>query len=157
MSEQRMDRVLVLNSGSSSLKWSVLDPHTEAVLAEESTTWEGSEPGQHEAELAAALSEAPDVDAIGHRVVHGGDRFRSAILVDGSVREGIAAFAELAPLHNPAALAGIEAAARRFPGVLRWRRSTPRSTRPSLTRPRFIRSRGSGRKPGDFAVTVFTA
>ena len=117
MSARRVDRVLVLNAGSSSLKWSVLDAHTEAVLADGTATWEGAEQGRHEAELADALREAPDVDAIGHRVVHGGDRFRSAALVDGSVREGIATFAELAPLHNPAALAGIDAAAQRFPGV----------------------------------------
>jgi acetate kinase len=112
----RVDRALIVNSGSSSLKWSVLDVHTEAVLAEGSATWEGSEHGRHEAELAAALREAPEVDAIGHRVVHGGARFRSAVLVDESDRVGIAELAELAPLHNPAALAGIEAATRRYPG-----------------------------------------
>ena len=117
MSERRLDHVLVLNSGSSSLKWSVLAPHTEAVVAAGSATWDGTQYGRHEAELAAALREAPDVDAVGHRVVHGGDRFQAAVLVDGAVREEIAAVADLAPLHNPVAVAGIDAAARRFPGV----------------------------------------
>ena len=116
MAEQRrLHRVLVLNSGSSSLKWSVLDAASEAVVADGTATWEGTEHGRHEAEMAAALREAPDVDAVGHRVVHGGDRFREAVLVDESVRAGIAELAALAPLHNPAALAGIEAATRRYP------------------------------------------
>jgi acetate kinase len=109
--------VLVLNSGSSSLKWSVLDASSEVVVADGSAAWEGTEHGRHEAELIAALRQAPDVDAVGHRVVHGGERFRQAVLVDASVREGIAELAALAPLHNPAALAGIEAAARRYPGA----------------------------------------
>jgi acetate kinase len=109
--------VLVLNSGSSSLKWSVLDAASEAVVREGSATWEGTEHGRHEAEIAAALRNAPDVDAIGHRVVHGGSRYRRAILVDDAVRSGLAELTALAPLHNPAALAGIEAATRRYPDV----------------------------------------
>jgi acetate kinase len=109
--------VLVLNTGSSSLKWSVLDPGSEAIVAEGSATWDGAEQGRHEAEIASALREAPDVDAVGHRVVHGGDRFRQAVLVDDSVRAGLAKLVPLAPLHNPAALAGIEAATRRYPEV----------------------------------------
>jgi len=117
LNELPMDRVLVLNSGSSSLKWSVLDAHTESVLADGSTAWEGTEHGRHEAELAAALRDVPDVDVVGHRVVHGGHRFREAVLVDESVRAGIAELAELAPLHNPAALAGIDAATQRFPDL----------------------------------------
>ena len=51
------------------------------------------------------------VDAVGHRVVHGGERFRDAARIDDEVIEGIRACGELAPLHNPANLAGIEAAA----------------------------------------------
>ena len=113
--QQRLGRVLVLNSGSSSLKWSVLDAGSGAVVADGTATWDGTEHGRHEAEMAAALREAPDVDAVGHRVVHGGDRFREAILVDESVRSGIAELTALAPLHNPAALAGIESAIRRYP------------------------------------------
>jgi acetate kinase len=118
VAEQRaVNRVLVLNSGSSSLKWSVLDAGTESLVADGTATWEGTEHGRHEAEMVAALREAPDVDAVGHRVVHGGDRFREAVLVDESVRASIAELTALAPLHNPAALAGIEAATRRYPQV----------------------------------------
>jgi acetate kinase len=57
------------------------------------------------------------VDAIGHRVVHGGSRFRDAVLVDDQVRQAITQLSELAPMHNPAAVAGIDAASARFPGV----------------------------------------
>jgi acetate kinase len=114
---RHLNSILALNSGSSSLKWTLLDPSTEGVLADGNATWEETEGGRHEAELTAALRDLPDVDAVGHRVVHGGDRFREAVLVDAAVRTGISELAELAPLHNPAALAGIEAAAQRFPGV----------------------------------------
>src|SRR6185295_17917106 len=118
MTDKRsLQHVLVLNAGSSSLKWSALDVASKAVVAEGTATWEGTEQGRHETELAAALREAPDVDAVGHRVVHGGSRFREAVLVDDAVRAGIAELAPLAPLHNPAALAGIEAATQRYPGL----------------------------------------
>jgi acetate kinase len=114
---KRLNRVLVLNAGSSSLKWSVLNAHTEATLEDGSSAWEGSEHGRHETEMAAALGKIRDVDAIGHRIVHGGDRFREAVLVDDSVRAEIEALSELAPLHNPAALAGIQAVTRALPNV----------------------------------------
>lgn len=51
------------------------------------------------------------IEAVGHRVVHGGERFRTAVRIDDDVVEGIRACGELAPLHNPANLAGIEAVA----------------------------------------------
>src|SRR5712691_12613584 len=109
--------VLVLNAGSSSLKWVVLDAQTEAVQDQGDATWEGSDVGRHDAELKAALERVPDVDAVGHRVVHGGSRFREAVVVDDGVRDQILELAELAPLHNPAAVAGIDAASARFPSV----------------------------------------
>ena len=56
--------------------------------------------------MTAALKGITNVDAVGHRVVHGGDRFREAVLIDEVGAAGIAELAELAPLHNPAALAG---------------------------------------------------
>ena len=112
-----LGQVLVLNAGSSSLKWVVLDAPTRQVVTQGDARWEGTEGGRHEAELLAALRQAPDVDAVGHRVVHGGDRFRAPVLVDDAVRADIAALGELAPLHNPAALAGIDAARQRFPTV----------------------------------------
>jgi acetate kinase len=114
---ERLNHVLVLNAGSSSLKWSILDARTEATVDEGNATWEGSEHGRHAAEMADALGKIQGVDAVGHRVVHGGARFRESVLVDDAVRREIDALSELAPLHNPAALAGIEAATKAFPNV----------------------------------------
>jgi acetate kinase len=107
-------RVLVLNAGSSSLKWVVLDAQSEAVQQQGTASWEGTEGGRHAAELADALQQVEEVEAIGHRVVHGGRRFQQAVLVDEAVRQGIADLTDLAPLHNPAAVAGIDAARERF-------------------------------------------
>ena len=55
--------------------------------------------------------------AVGHRVVHGGDRFRSPTVIDSAVIEAIEALIPLAPLHNPGNLAGIRAARAAFPDV----------------------------------------
>ena len=112
-----MPRVLVLNTGSSSLKWVVLDAATEEAREQGTATWQGTEGGRHERELADALRELPAVDAVGHRVVHGGVHFRGAVEVDESVRARIVELAELAPLHNPAAVAGLDAARARFPNA----------------------------------------
>jgi acetate kinase len=112
-----MRRVLVLNAGSSSLKWTVLDAASEAVVEQGAATWEGAEAGRHQAELRGVLERLAPVDAVGHRVVHGGAAFREAAVVDEHVREAIAVLSDLAPLHNPVALAGIEAVAQTFPGV----------------------------------------
>jgi acetate kinase len=109
--------VLILNMGSSSLKWVVLDASTEAIQQQGDAHWQGAEHGRHEQEILAALIQVRAVNAVGHRVVHGGSRFRDGVLVDEHVRQEIAGLAELAPLHNPAALAGIDAASRRFPGI----------------------------------------
>ncbi|MGI9149355.1 MAG: acetate/propionate family kinase [Chloroflexota bacterium] len=108
---------MVLNAGSSSLKWTVLDADTEATLTQGSTSWQGTEGGRHEAALRAVLSDLPHVDAVGHRVVQGGVRLREAVVLDDRNRQLIADLAELAPLHNPAALAGIEAAVAALPQV----------------------------------------
>jgi|SRR5579859_2128298 len=112
-----MQQVLILNAGSSSLKWLVLDAGSETVRKEGDASWAGAEQGRHEREIRAALEQVTAIDAVGHRVVHGGRRFEQAVLVDDSVRQAIQELAELAPLHNPAALAGIEAATARFPNV----------------------------------------
>jgi len=109
--------VLVVNTGSSSLKWVVLDAHTEQVQDQGEASWEDTQVGRHETELRVALDRAPEVDAVGHRVVHGGSRFHEAVLVDAGVRDEILELAELAPLHNPAAVAGIDVARARFPSV----------------------------------------
>ena len=105
----------MLNAGSSSLKWVVLDAWTEALQQQGTATWEGTEGGRHAAELASALNDVTDdVQAVGHRVVHGGSRFQQAVLVDEAVRQGILDLIDLAPLHNPAAVAGMDAARARF-------------------------------------------
>src|SRR2546423_1933025 len=112
-----MTRVLVLNAGSSSLKWSVLDVATEAVAVQGTESWAEQDPGRHAAEVRAVLRRLPAVDAVGHRVVHGGATFREAVVVDAGVRTAIAELAALAPLHNPAALAGIDAVAEAWPAL----------------------------------------
>ena len=109
--------VLIVNTGSSSLKWVVLDAGTEATQQQGDAHWDGSESGRHQREVEAALQQVRHVDAVGHRVVHGGTRFQQAVVVDDSVRQAIDELSELAPLHNPAALAGIAAARARFPDV----------------------------------------
>ena len=109
--------VLIVNMGSSSLKWAVLDADTERVRQQGDASWQGGDVGRHEKEVSAALEQVGSVDAVGHRVVHGGPRFSEAVLVDDDVRAEIARLAELAPLHNPAALAGIDAARSRLRDV----------------------------------------
>jgi acetate kinase len=111
-------KVLVLNAGSSSLKHAVIDDGAK-VLGHGVERWDpGARPGRHAAALRAAIS-AADMrpDAIGHRVVHGGRRFMEPTLIDRAVRTGIEDVAELAPVHNRAALEGIDAATEAFPGV----------------------------------------
>jgi acetate kinase len=106
-----------MNMGSSSLKWSVLDADTESVQQGGDAHWDATSDGRHADELAAALGQVNEPSAVGHRVVHGGTIFRDAVLVDDRVRDGIAELVQLAPLHNPSALAGIDAAAEQFPNI----------------------------------------
>jgi acetate kinase len=65
----------------------------------------------------APLRHLAEVGGVGHRVVHGGETYRASVLVDEDVKKAIAALADLAPLHNPANLAGITAAQAVLPGV----------------------------------------
>jgi acetate kinase len=103
-------RVLVVNAGSSSLKLRMLGPDDE-LEAERDLA-----PDDRDA-LAAAAAELPRPDAVGHRVVHGGERYRAAVRIDGEVVAALRALVDLAPLHQPAALAGIEAMDSVLPGV----------------------------------------
>jgi acetate kinase len=103
-------RVLVVNAGSSSLKLRLLD------AADELEAQRDLEPGDAGA-LDAALAELSRPDAVGHRVVHGGERFRTAVRVDGEVVGALEELVDLAPLHQPAALAGIAAVGRVLPDV----------------------------------------
>ncbi|RDI34358.1 acetate kinase [Lentzea flaviverrucosa] len=106
--------VLVVNAGSSSLKLGVLD-EDDIVLAETQVErWSG---GDQTGPLKDFLSDAPTVDAVGHRVVHGGSEFACATAIDDDVRAGIEALTGLAPLHQPRALAGVDAARRLLPDV----------------------------------------
>ncbi len=101
-------RVLVVNAGSSSLKLSVLDD--DAVLeATTVETWDGAENLDPMREF---LDSTPGVDAVGHRVVHGGPRFRESVAVDEDVISYLDSIDDLAPLHNPRAVAAIRAVRR---------------------------------------------
>ena len=131
--------ILVVNCGSTSIKLAVLEPQNETRICE--TTIQrlgGSEPGMvtwcdgtpasscaagHAAALKEILPQLLDnvggemVTAVGHRVVHGGDTFHSATVVDEAVEASIDALASLAPLHNPVNLAGIQTAREQLPDV----------------------------------------
>jgi acetate kinase len=104
-------RLLVVNAGSSSLKLRVLGDGDET-LADKSIEWPRGAPFP-----AAALDDLPDVDAVGHRVVHGGQDFREATWIDDDVRSRLEALTPLAPLHQPRALEGIDGTAAALPGV----------------------------------------
>jgi acetate kinase len=104
--------VLVLNAGSSTLKFGYYAMPGEEVLAA-GTIEHGGTPDA--AGLVAHLAEHGAPDAIAHRVAHGGDRFRAAVRIDGEVLAAIRELVPLAPLHNPANLAGIEATLAAFP------------------------------------------
>ncbi|PSB76346.1 acetate kinase [Photobacterium damselae subsp. damselae] len=133
--------VLVLNCGSSSLKFAIIDPvsgeeHLSGLaeclgLPEARIKWKLD--GKHEAQLGegAAHEEAlafmvdtilaskpelkDNLGAIGHRIVHGGEQFTASALIDDVVLKGIEDAATFAPLHNPAHIIGIEAAKHNFP------------------------------------------
>jgi acetate kinase len=104
---------LVLNAGSSTLKWAVLRAADRATLASGTEPWSESPVDQIRARLAAA----PPFEAIGHRVVHGGDRFRDSVVVDAAVRAKLGDLVALDDLHMKPALAGIDAAGAAFPRV----------------------------------------
>lgn len=97
-------RVLVVNAGSSSLKLAVLEGDNTI----RSTTVEGWAGEAHVEPLREFLGD-DEVDAVGHRVVHGGPRFTESVLVDDDVVAYLLSVRDLAPLHNPRAVAGIRA------------------------------------------------
>ncbi|MGY4677027.1 acetate kinase [Pasteurella sp. P03HT] len=134
--------VLILNCGSSSLKFSILDPQTgdeklsglaEAFhLDDARIKWKlHGEKGNADLGAGAAHSEAlnfivnhifpldpslkEDIVAIGHRIVHGGEKFTSSVVITDEVVKGIQDAVQFAPLHNPAHLIGIEEAFKMFP------------------------------------------
>ena len=120
--------VLVLNSGSSSLKYSLVQPDTGESLVDGIVERIGEDGGvpDHEAALRAAFEVLAPWDqdmsdlglvAVGHRVVHGGpDLYRPTVIYDALVSE-LRELAPLAPLHNPSAVLGIEVALRVLPDL----------------------------------------
>ena len=119
--------VLVLNSGSSSLKYQLVEPDSGASRAGGTIERIGEESSpvvDHEAALRRAFDELAEAGidlktvglaAVGHRVVHGGKRFHRPTALDDAVVAQIAELSELAPLHNPPALKGIEVARKLLP------------------------------------------
>jgi acetate kinase len=99
-------RVLVLNAGSSSLKVSVIGAD-DRVLNQRDFDAPGGK--VRRAELRSAVESMEDVEAVGHRVVHGGPRFPESVLINREVISYLNTITDLAPLHLPAALAGIAA------------------------------------------------
>jgi acetate kinase len=139
-------KILVWNAGSSSLKFSLFDVEKEILLADGGIDWL-RQPAQlifrtanrpeirEELKLekhahavtrilddlqdgsSAALQRPDDLQAVGHRVVHGGDRYTSAVVITPEVKRTIEELTDLAPLHNPASLEGINAVEQVLPGV----------------------------------------
>jgi len=107
-------RVLVLNAGSSSLKLRLLGSD-DTVLFAEDQPHEGRFDPQPVRRLIASI--ADQVDAIGHRVVHGGAKFTAAVVIDAVVEQALRQLADLAPLHQPKSLAGIDALRGLLPAV----------------------------------------
>lgn len=104
--------VLVVNAGSSSLKVRLLDPADEVVAKLDLGEWGGAHETEELEEFVTGLDR---VDAVGHRIVHGGVELTGPTVLDGDVRDRIAALAELAPLHQPRGVAGIDAIAEVLP------------------------------------------
>lgn len=138
--------VLVINCGSSSLKYQLINSDSEAVLAKglcerigidgrltyqkagcDKEITEAPMPTHKEAiqmvldalvnEKTGAIASLADVNAVGHRVVHGGEKFASSVVITDEVMKAIEECNDLAPLHNPANLIGINACKELMPGV----------------------------------------
>jgi acetate kinase len=138
-------KVLVINAGSSSIKYQLYDMPDAEVLAkglverigeptsrlvhafgDDSATLEEAVPN-HEAAMelilrvlvqpGGAIEDLSEIEAVGHRVVHGGEEFTGSVIIDDRVLASIERFAELAPLHNPHNLVGIRAAMRKLRGT----------------------------------------
>ncbi|WP_353988542.1 acetate/propionate family kinase [Ruicaihuangia caeni] len=118
-----MSTVFVVNSGSSSIKYQLLDHETGERQASgliERIGEPGSFIANHTEGMQLVLEElgsGREIAAVGHRVVHGGSAFDGPTLIDDGVEAEIDRLASLAPLHNPANLLGIRAARAALPGV----------------------------------------
>lgn len=103
-----MSRVLVVNTGSSSVKVRLLDG---------ADVLERSADPSRDTDLRALLSDWPVPDVVGHRVVHGGTRFTEPVRVDDEVRAHLQELTDLAPLHQPACLRALDAVSALLPDV----------------------------------------
>ena len=147
--EGKILKILVVNAGSSSLKYQLIDMENESVLAKGNCEQIGTESTfthkvpadetknikalpmemqDHAAALKIVLDTLVDgehgvigsvkeIDAVGHRVLHGGEKFSGSVLVDDNVEEAIKECFDLGPLHNPANLTGIKACQQIMPDV----------------------------------------
>jgi acetate kinase len=106
-------KILVVNAGSSSLKLRVLGgpgADSDAVTGKADLPAVGDEPGAADgATIKAAVESFGPVDAVGHRIVHGGTRYTAPVLVTSEVRQRLESLTDLAPLHQPKSLAALDA------------------------------------------------
>jgi acetate kinase len=117
-------RVLVLNAGSATLKATVIDLPAQEPRFDRTVDWASTardEVGVAVGDVIEAIAAAgiglDSIEVVGHRVVHGGERFIAPTPVDDEVLTGLDAVAELAPLHDPIAIATIRATRERMPDV----------------------------------------
>jgi len=108
-------RILAVNAGSSSLKLRVLDENDRVVGSRDSDA-PGNEAELRD-ELEAILTDAGPIDAAGHRIVHGGPEFTGPTIVNPAVEDDLDGLADLAPLHNPPAVAAMRALDALRPGL----------------------------------------
>ncbi len=107
-------RILVANAGSSSLKLRVLDENDEvAGSADLPPPGDAADVG----DLAAAIVSLGPVEAVGHRIVHGGTLYSGPVFIDADVEEQIRSLTDLAPLHQPKSLAALDAISAALPPV----------------------------------------
>jgi acetate kinase len=109
-----LTRVLVVNAGSSSLKVSLVGADDAELASHE---FKASSGRFKKSDLEAAVKQMGGVDAVGHRIVHGGPRYSASVPIDARVAAYLRSITDLAPLHMPAALAGILAVRRLMPRV----------------------------------------
>ncbi len=113
-------RVLIINSGSSSIKYKLFYMPKGKLIAKgliEHIGEKGHDIPNHYTGLKKILSKIDNVALVGHRVVHGSEYFKKAVLINKSVINKIRQCSSIAPLHNPANLAGILACKRLLPGI----------------------------------------
>ena len=138
--------ILVVNCGSSSLKYQLIDSESEKVLAKglcerigiderltyqpaggEKEITEAAMPTHNEAiqmvldalvnDKTGVIKSLDEINAVGHRIVHGGEKFTSSVIIDDEVMAAIEECNDLAPLHNPANLIGVRTCQKLMPGV----------------------------------------